>query len=143
MYDFHNLKKYNIFTMKHLKAFLAGFFFIVIFGLCIQLVFMFLAMGYVELVKVYPWVKTFGGYVSYFVGIAVYFLLMAIGGFLTASIVKKNLVVMCFLVGISSTGLSVLSLQNFSEYTVFSIIFVVSGVLFTSWGGWYWKQVQA
>ena len=129
--------------MQYLKAFLAGFLFIVIFGLCIQLAYMFLAMGYVELVKAFPWVATFGGYVSYLVGIVVYFLLMATGGLLTASIARKNPVVMCFLVGISSTGLSTLSLQNYSEHTVFSIIFVVSGVLFTILGGWYWKQVQA
>jgi hypothetical protein len=69
----------------------------------------------------------------------VYFLLMATGGFLTASIAKKNMVVMCFLVGISSTGLSVLSSQNFSEYTGFSILFVVLGILFTIAGGWYRK----
>jgi hypothetical protein len=129
--------------MQYLKAFLAGFFFIVVFGLCIQLAYMFLAMGYVELVKAFPWVATFGGYVSYLVGIVVYFLLMATGGLLTASIAKKNIVVMCILVGISSTGLSALSLQNAGEYTVFSIIFIVSGILFTIAGGWYEKQVQA
>lgn len=129
--------------MQYLKAFLAGFLFVVVFGLCIQLAYMFLAIGYIELVKAYPWVATFGGYVSYLVGIVVYFLLMATGGILTASIAKKNLVVMCFFVGISSTGLSTLSLQNAGEYAVFSILFVVSGVLFTIAGGWYWKQVQA
>jgi hypothetical protein len=127
--------------MQYLKAFLAGFFFIVVFGLCIQLAYMFLAMGYVELVKALPWVSTFGGYVSYLVGFVVYFLLMASGGFLTTSIAKKNMVVMCFLVGISSAGLSALSLQNTSEYTVFIILFVVSGVLFTIVGGWYAKRV--
>ncbi len=128
--------------MQYLKAFLAGFFFIVIFGLCIQLAFMFLSMGYIELVKSFPEVAIFGGYVSYVVGIVVYFLLMATGGFLTASIAKKNRVVMCFFVGISSTGLSALSLQNFSEYTIFIILFVVLGILFTVAGGWYQKKVQ-
>ncbi len=128
--------------MQYLKAFLAGFFFIVIFGLCIQLAFMFLSMGYIELVKSFPEVAIFGGYVSYVVGIVVYFLLMATGGFLTASIAKKNRVVMCFFVGISSTGLSALSLQNFSEYTIFIILFVVLGILFTIAGGWYQKKVQ-
>jgi hypothetical protein len=129
--------------MQYLKAFLAGFLFIVVFGLCIQLAYMFLAMWYIDLVKEFPWVATFGGYVSYLVGIVVYFLLMAMGGILTASIAKKNVAVMCFLVGISSTGLSVLLLQNFSEYIVFSILFVVSGILFTIVGGRYQKQVQA
>jgi len=128
--------------MQYLKAFLAGFLFIVIFGLCIQLAYMFLAMGYVELVRAYPWVATFGGVVSYLVGIVVYFLLMATGGILTASFARKNIVVMCFLVGISSTGLSMLSLQNSDEHTAFSILFVVSGALFTIAGGWYWKQVR-
>ncbi len=128
--------------MQYLKAFLAGFFFIVIFGLCIQLAFMFLSMGYIELVKSFPEVAIFGGYVSYVVGIVVYFLLMATGGFLTASIAKKNRAVMCFFVGISSTGLSALSLQNFSEYTIFIILFVVLGILFTVAGGWYQKKVQ-
>ncbi len=128
--------------MQYLKAFLAGFFFIVVFGLCIQLAFMFLAMGYAALVKAFPWVLPFGGYVSYLVGIVVYFLLMATGGILTANIAKKNIIVMCFLVGLSSTGLSALSLQNFSEYTVFIILFVVSGILFTVTGGSYMKKVQ-
>jgi hypothetical protein len=129
--------------MQYLKAFLAGFLFIVVFGLCIQLAYMFLAMGYIELVKAFPWVATFGGYASYLIGLVVYFLLMVTGGVLTACIAKKNMIVMCFLVGISSTGLSILSLNNYSEYTSFSILFVVSGVLFTIVGGWYQKQLQA
>lgn len=126
--------------MQYLKAFLSGFLFIFVFGLCIQLAYMFLAMGYVELVAAYPWVATFGGYLSYLIGIAVYILLMATGGILTASIAKKSVIVMCFLVGISSTGLSAFSLQDSSEHTVFAILFVISGTLFTIAGGWYWKQ---
>ncbi|MBL1142876.1 MAG: hypothetical protein HND53_12675 [Proteobacteria bacterium] len=126
--------------MQYLKAFLAGFFFIVVFGLCIQLAYMFLAMAYIDLVKAFPWVVIFGGYVSYLLGFIVYFLLMATGGFLTASIAKKNIVLMCFIVGISSTGLSVLSLGDYSEYTVFILLFVVSGVLFTIAGGYYMKK---
>ncbi len=130
--------------MQYLKAFFSGFLYIIVFGLCIQLAFMFLAMGYVELVKTFPWVAKFGGYVSYLIGIVVYFLLMATGGILTASIAKKNMVVMCSLVGISSTGLSAFSLQNSSEYTVSIILFVVSGILFTVTGGWYYlKKAQA
>ncbi len=129
--------------MQYMKAFLTGFFFIVVFGLCIQLAYMFLAMWYVDLVKTFPWVAIFGGYVSYIVGFVVYFLLMAIGGLLTASIAMKNQIVMCFLVGVSSTGLSILSLNNYNEYTTFSILFIVSGILFTIVGGWYQKQVQA
>lgn len=128
--------------MQYLKAFFAGFIFIIVFGLCIQLAYMFLAMGYVELVLAYPWVATFGGYLSYVVGVGVYFLLMATGGILTASIAKKNVVVICLLVGLSSTGLSALSLQDASEHTVFGILFVISGILFTIAGGWYWKQVR-
>lgn len=129
--------------MQYLKAFLVGFLFIVVFGLCIQIAYMFLAIWYVDLVKAFPWIATFSVYVSYLVGIVVYFLLMATGGFLTASIAKKNMLVMCFLVGIASTGLSVLSSQSSSEYLVFSILFIVSGILFTIAGGWYRKQAQA
>jgi len=129
--------------MQYLKAFLAGFLFIIIFGLCIQLAFMFLAMWYVELVKAFPWVATFSKYLSYPIGIVIYFLLMATGGVLTASIAKKNIAVMCFLVGISSTELSVLSSQNYNEYTVISILFVILGIMFTIVGGWYWKQTQS
>ena len=128
--------------MQYIKAFLAGFFFIVIFGLCIQLAYMFLAMGYVELVRVVPWIAFFGGYVSYLVGATVYFLLMATGGILTASIVKNNWAVMCFLVGISSSGLSVYSLQNAEDHTVFGILFVISGFLFTIAGGWYRRRFR-
>ena len=129
--------------MQYLKSYLAGFFYIVVLGLCIQLAFMFLAMGYVELVKVYPWVASFGGYVSYLVGIVVYFLLMASGGILTAMIAHRHPLVMCFLVGLSSTGLSVYSLQNAGADTVFGIVFVVSGVLFTIAGGWYSQRSEA
>ena len=129
--------------MQYLKAYLAGFFFIVVVGLCIQLAYMFLAMGYVYLVTAFPWVATFGGYASYLVGIVVYFLLMASGGFLTTSIAKKKMVVMCSLVGLSSTGLSAFSLQNTSDYTVFIMLFVGSGILFTIAGGWYAKRVRA
>lgn len=128
--------------MQYLKSFLAGFSFIVVFGLCIQLAYIFLAVWYIDLVKEFPSVATFVGPVSYLVGIVIYFLLMATGGIVTASLAKKNPLVMCFLVGIATTGLSTLSLQNFSEYTIFSIVFIVSGVLFTIAGGWYWKHIQ-
>ena len=38
---------------------------------------------------------------------------------------------------------SALSLQNTGAHTVFGIVFVVSGVLFTIAGGWYWQRSQA
>jgi hypothetical protein len=126
--------------MQSLKSLLAGFFYIIILGLVIQLVFMFLAMGYTELTKAYPWVSAFGGYVGYAAGIIVYFLLMASGGLLTAVIAKTNVFTHCLIVGSSTTILSVLSSQNNDELTYLSLIFVITGIFFTIAGGEYWKR---
>lgn len=126
--------------MQSLKSLLAGFFYIIILGLVIQLVFMFLAMGYTELTKAYPWVSAFGGYVGYAVGIIVYFLLMASGGLLTAVLARTNIFAHCLTVGSSTTILSVLSSQNNDELTYLSLIFIITGISFTIAGGEYWKQ---
>lgn len=126
--------------MRSLKAFLAGFFYIVILGLVIQLVYMFIAMGYTELTRAYPWISSFGGYIGYAVGICVYFALMASGGVLTAAIAKKHIMPHCLVVGASTTLLSVLSSQNNDELTVLSIVFVITGIAFTITGGEYWKR---
>lgn len=126
--------------MQSLKSLLAGFFYIVILGLVIQLVFMFVAIGYTELTKAYPWVAPFGGYVGYATGIVVYFLLMASGGIITASLAKTAIRAHCIAVGASTTLLSVLSSQNNDELTYLSIIFVITGIAFTFIGGEYWKK---
>lgn len=126
--------------MQSLKSLLAGFFYIVILGLVIQLIFMFLAMGYTELTKAHPWVSTFGGYVGYAVGIVVYFLLMASGGIITASLAKTNILAHCLIVGASTTLLSVLSSQNNDELNTLSLVFVIMGIAFTIAGGEYWKK---
>lgn len=126
--------------MLSIKSLLAGFFYIVILGLVVQLVFMFVAMGYTELVKAYPWVSTFGGYLGYAVGMVVYFLLMASGGLLTAVLAKSNILAHCLIVGTSTTALSVLSSQNNDELTYLSLIFVILGAAFTVAGGEYWKN---
>ena len=130
--------------MQSLKALLAGFFYIIILGLVIQLIFMFVAMGYTELTRAYPWISAFGGYIGYAVGIVVYFLLMASGGLITASLAKSNTLVHCFIIGASTTLLSVLSSQNNNELTYFSLVFVIAGICFTIAGGVYWnKNYQA
>jgi hypothetical protein len=126
--------------MQSLKSLLTGFFYIVALGLVIQLAFMFLAMGYTELTKTHPWVSTFGAYVGYSAGIIVYFLLMASGGLLTAALARKNILIHCFIVGASTTSLSVLSSQNNDELTYLSLVFVITGIAFTIAGGEYWKQ---
>lgn len=126
--------------MQSLKSLLAGFFYIIILGLVIQLAFMFLAMGYTELTKAYPWVSAFGGYVGYTVGLIVYFLLMASGGLLTAVIARTNIFAHCLTVGSCTTILSVLSSQNNDELTYLSLIFVITGIGFTIAGGEYWKR---
>lgn len=126
--------------MLSIKSLLAGFFYIVILGLIVQLVFMFVAMGYTELVRAYPWISTFGGYLGYAVGIAVYFILMASGGLLTAALAKSNILAHCLIVGASTTTLSVLSSQNNDELTYLSLVFVILGIAFTVAGGEYWKN---
>jgi hypothetical protein len=127
--------------MQSLKSLLAGFFYIVILGLIIQLVYMFIAMGYTELIKVHPWVSLFGGYVGYLAGLIVYFLLMASGGIITAALAKKNILIHCFIVGASTTMLSVFSSQNNDDLNYFSLVFIVLGVIFTIAGGMYWKNI--
>lgn len=122
------------------KSLLAGFFYIVVLGLVIQLVFMFVAMGYTELIKAYPWISAFGGYIGYAIGIAVYFLLMASGGLITAALAKNNILLHCLIVGSSTTALSVLSSQNNDELTYLSLVFVLLGIAFTVAGGEYWKK---
>ena len=129
--------------MNSIKALLFGFFYVVILGLIIQLVFIFLAMGYTELLKDYPTVEMVARIVSYIIGITVYFLLMATAGFLTASIAKKNTTLHGIIISVSSIGLSLLSSINEDEFTWISLIFFILGVTFTLMGTRRWQQSQA
>ena len=126
--------------MRSLKSLAAGFFYIVILGLTLQLVYMFIAIGYADLSAAYPWIKSIGAYLGYATGIAVFFLLMASGGYITASIAKSRIVIHCCIVGASTTLLSLLSSQNNDELTYLGMLFVVAGIVFTVIGGQYWRR---
>ena len=69
--------------MRSLKAIIAGCVFIVVVILLMQLLYIFVAVGYNALAKGYPFLNDISGLFRYIVGIPVFVIIMFAGGYIT------------------------------------------------------------
>ena len=123
-----------------IKALLFGFFYILVLGLSIQLVFLFLAIGYNDLLKDSPLAASIVRIAFYGLGTVVYFFLMASAGYITASIAKVHVVSHGLVVSIAAIGLSLFSSLKSDEFTWVSLVFFALGVTFTLTGVYRWQR---
>ena len=124
--------------MKSLKAIVAGISFIVIVILLMQLAYIFLAVGYNSLAKYYPLLNDISGYFRYIIGIPVVMLIMFFGGYITASIANKKVLLHCLVVGCITAGGTTLSAMNNSDLTMTGIVVFILSLSATAAGGLYW-----
>jgi hypothetical protein len=120
------------------KAILAGSASVIILGLSLQLVFLLLAVLYAEMVRDYPYLATPGTIISYLLGFVGFFIIMSIGGYITANLARKQVIIHALIVGLATTGLSVLVSLNTSNLTLKGILFVILGGAFSILGGKIW-----
>ncbi|MDH5765590.1 MAG: hypothetical protein OEZ38_06185 [Gammaproteobacteria bacterium] len=128
--------------MKSFKAILAGCAFIVILGLLLQLLYIFVAVAYIDMAKSYPFLNDISHYFRYLVGLPVFFLLMFGGGYITANLAPENIVRNCLLVAMITMSITVLSALSYSSLTMTGMFVIILSLLSTLTGGLYWRRHQ-
>jgi len=126
--------------MKYIKAILAGSLFIIVIGLVLQLVFIFAAVGYNELAKMWPDLNDFRIYFRYLLGMPIYILLMFLGGYITAAISKQHVYLNCLIVALITIAITITSALSYSDLTVSGVVVIVLSLLGTLAGGAYWAR---
>ena len=130
--------------MKSLKAIVAGSAFIIVVILLLQLVYIFVAVGYNALAADYPFLHDIAGSFRYIIGIPVFVATMFIGGYITANVANmetiRKVLLHCFMVGlITASGMILPTLEN-SDITITGIVIFILSLAATSAGGWYWQK---
>ena len=129
--------------MRSLKAIAAGCVFIVIVVLLIQLAYIFIAVGYNNLANDYPLLKDISGYFRYVIGIPVFSAVMFTGGYITASIAKKRVLLHCVIVAILTITGTLFPVLRDSELTTTGMVVIVLILVATTSGGLYWQKNSA
>ena len=126
--------------MNSIKAIVVGSLFIIIVNLIMQLVFIFIAVGYNALAKDFPFLNDITGVFRYVVGIPLFTASVFFGGYITAQIANMKVLLHCAVVAlVIVSGLIVPTLEYSSLTTTgIVIIFLVFGG--TMAGGWYWQK---
>jgi len=128
--------------MINFKALFIGITLIIFFGLLFQLFFILAATGYTILLHDYPQWETAGQLLSYTIGGAIYFIIMSVSGYVTASFAEKNINLHTFLIATLTTGISLVTSIREDSYTLNSILFVIAGIIFSTIGGRIWIKHQ-
>ena len=126
--------------MRSIKAVVVGSLFIVIVGLLIQLAYVFLAVGYTSLAKSFPFLNDISVYFRYLIGIPVFFLVMFIGGYITADLAKQKALLHCLVVAFITIGIMMFSALDNMQLTITGIVISLLALTSTLAGGWYWQR---
>jgi len=130
--------------MKSVKAILVGGVFIIAAILLLQLLFIFMAVGYNALAKDYPVLHEGVVYLRYLVGIPVFMLIMSVGGYITAMVANMQTSMKIWLNGmllgsITAGGMLYPLLAN-SRLTTTGLAIFVLAVTASTAGGLYWRK---
>lgn len=130
--------------MKSIKAVIAGCLFIVLVILLLQLVYIFIAVGYNALAQDFPLLNDISKYFRYIIGIPVFVAIMFTGGYVTASIANIHSSSKVWLnsitVGLITVGGMMYSAMENASLTVTGIVVAVLALSATSAGGLYWLR---
>ncbi len=122
-----------------LKAILAGFFTIVSLGITLQVMLIFVAVGYLELVKDYPMLSFLGDFSREFL-ILLSAMVLAIGGYVTAYIARRRVFRHAAIAGAMATGLSIMAAYISKGFNATGLLFVMLGILFALFGAYLWHR---
>ena len=129
--------------MINLKALLAGTVVIIVLGLVLQLILLLLATGYTVFTRDYPELKLISQILSYAFGIFCYFIVMSIGGYVTSNLAKNKIYIHCLIIGLLTTGVSLITSVRDDGFTFNTILFILSGTAFTVMGGYIWIKNES
>jgi hypothetical protein len=122
------------------KALAAGCATVLVLGLLVQLVFIFLVVGYNAAARNWPLLAPWGRPLAYISGTLVYFGVMAAAGYVTAQLARHHILLHTLVVGSLVTGVSLLSSLGGGKLTLMSLGFFLSGIAFTVTGGLAWRR---
>lgn len=128
--------------MKSIKAILAGSLFIIIVTLVVQLITIFVVVGYTSLAKSWPFLHEISIYFRYLVGYPIFFLVLFVGGYITAAISEKKILLHCSVVGFITISMSTISASGYMELTLTGMVMVLLALLSIIAGGLYWQKNQ-
>ena len=113
--------------------------------LTLELIFIIIAVGYYQLVKLWPFLNDAGVYFRYVLGIPFFILLMFLGGYITAAISKQWVLLNCFIVALITISVTFLAALSYSVLTLSGMVVIAFALLATVAGGWHWlrKSVSA
>lgn len=126
--------------MRSIKAIVAGCVFIIVVILLLQLVYIFIAVGYNVLAKDYPLLNDIAGYFRYIIGIPVFVAIMFIGGYITANIANTKVWLHCLTVGLITAGGMIYPTLENSDITTTGIVIFILSIVATAAGGLYWQN---
>lgn len=132
----------NLLKLLNIKALAAGSITIIFLGLVAQLIFLLLAVYYTELTRSYPELSLPLTILSYILGIAVFFIIMATGGYMAANLAPKLKRLHGILIGIITTGLSLITSLNENGFTLMALVFFVCGTGFAVAGAIIWQKLH-
>lgn len=130
--------------MRSIKAIITGSVFIVVTLLLLQLAYVFVAVGYIELAADYPFLKNITGLFRYIVGIPVYMITMFLGGYITADIAdvhtRTKVLFHCLAVALITVGGMMYSVIENSSLTITGIVVTMLALSAASAGGLFWLK---
>jgi hypothetical protein len=126
--------------MRSIKAILAGSLFIIIVGLLIELTYIFLAVGYNNLTKSYPFLTEVSSCLRYLIGIPVIFLIMFIGGVITADLARQKVLLHCLIVACITIGVMMVTAIENMQMTLSGVVVSLLALVSVLSGGWYWLR---
>lgn len=129
--------------MRSIKAVLVGSLFIIVVGLVVQLAYIFLAVGYNDLAKSHPFLDEIGIYFRFLIGIPIIFLIMFIGGYITADIARQKVQLHCLIVALLTVGTMTVSALDQAELTFTGFAVFVLALAATMAGGLFWQRGQS
>lgn len=129
--------------MNSLKAITAGSVLIIIVVLFLQLIYIFIAVGYNALAKDILFLHDISGIFRYIVGIPVFTATMFAGGFLTAYIARSKVLLHCVAVAILTVGIMILPTLEYANITTTGIVVILLALGGASAGGLYWNKYDS
>ena len=128
--------------MRSIKAIIIVSVFVVVTLLFLQLIYVFVAVGYIKLAAYFPFLNNIAGLFRYLVGIPVYMITMFVGGYITASIAgfytNIKVWIHCLAVGLITVGGMMYSTMEYSSLTITGVVISALALGAISAGGFYW-----
>ncbi len=126
--------------MNSIKAIISGIVFILTAVLIMQLAYLFIAAGFHKLARDYPAVNDYSFIFRYLIAIPLLLIIMFIGGYLTALISKRHIIVNTLIVAVLTVGISLWSALQNAEITMAGIIVNSLMLAATLGGGLFWLK---